>query len=534
MEKKNYIVAIDLGDSNVVVAVGSPSDDGTINIECIVSKPSDGVSAGKIVNIELAGNAINAAIEEVRRTTGFEIYEAYAGISGEFVYCTGYTDHVFVPDYNNGVTQQDVKALFDRMSNVQVSDEKYIMERIPQSYVVDNTIEVKNPVGSFGNRLSSTFNFIISENTPLQRLDLAMRRQNIKLRRSFSNAVVVGDAVLSPDEMEEGVAVVDIGGGLTNVAIYYRNVVRYISTIPMGADAINNDIRTLMIPERYIESLKQRYGYALAEIAPDDVKVTVKGRTKRDSKDIIIYNLATVIEARAKDIAEFVKQEIKDSNFAGKLPYGIVLTGGSAQLRGLDKLFAKVTGLDVRVAEAEDVISAETREKITSSADSVTVGLLLNGLKHGFCDVELKEIPAPVEKVEPKKVVPPTPPIPTQRPVVTPQPVVPPNPYKSTQQEEAKPEPPKTAPRTIGGGVQQPKSINDIYADRQSKSEPPAPIAEPAPQAVEPIADDLLGDEAQSEESTGKQKGRLDFKGIFGNIVSKVNKGFDLGEDEDI
>ena len=212
MEKKSYTVAIDLGSSNVVVAVGSKREDGTLGIEAVVSKPVEGVKAGRIDNIEQAGNAIREAVAEVESTLGVRITEAYAGISGEFVRCARHTDHVFTYDPQNGVNQGDVDALFDRMRNVQAPDDETIMERIPQHYMVDDAEEVRNPVGSFCKRLSSTFNFILCGKTPLQRLDMALRRLGIRMLGVFPNALATPEAVLSSDEKEEGVAVVDIGG----------------------------------------------------------------------------------------------------------------------------------------------------------------------------------------------------------------------------------------------------------------------------------------------------------------------------------
>ena len=146
----------------------------------------------------------------------------------------------------------------------------------------------------------------------MQRLDMALKRLGIKMLGVMSDALATPEAVLLPDEKEEGVAVVDVGGGVTDVTVYYRNVVRYVASIPMGASAINRDIRTMSVPEKHVESLKQKYGSAVAEVAPEDKLIRVNGRTAREAKDILLRNLATVIEARATDIAEFVQQEIKD------------------------------------------------------------------------------------------------------------------------------------------------------------------------------------------------------------------------------
>ena len=158
-------------------------------------------------------------------TLGVRITEAYAGISGEFVRCARHTDHVFTYDPQNGVNQGDVDALFDRMRNVQAPDDETIMERIPQHYMVDDAEEVRNPVGSFCKRLSSTFNFILCGKTPLQRLDMALRRLGIRMLGVFPNALATPEAVLSSDEKEEGVAVVDIGGGVTVQDPHYRQAI---------------------------------------------------------------------------------------------------------------------------------------------------------------------------------------------------------------------------------------------------------------------------------------------------------------------
>lgn len=385
MERKNYTVAIDLGSSSVVVAVGEKTAEGLLDVVCAVSKPVEGVHAGKIENIELVSRAVSDAVAEAEEQCGIHITEAYAGISGDFVRCARHTDHVFVYDPQNGVNRKDVDALFDRMRNVQAPDDESIMERVPQNYVVDDNQEVQNPVGSFGKKLSSTFNFILCLKTPMQRLEMALKRLGIKMLGVVPDALAAPESVLTPDEKEEGVAVVDLGGGVTDVAVYYRNVVRYIASIPMGASAINRDIRTMSVPEKHVESLKQKYGSAVAELASDDKLIRVNGRTAREAKDILLRNLATVIEARATDIVEFVQQEIRDSGFSGKLAYGIVLTGGSAKLKDLDELFRRLTGMDVRVALPEAGLTEVSKARVADPAYATVVGILLKGAEQGGC-----------------------------------------------------------------------------------------------------------------------------------------------------
>ncbi|MEG1672927.1 MAG: cell division protein FtsA [Alistipes sp.] len=390
MEKKSYTVAIDLGSSKVAVAVGEKNSDGLLNVVSLAVKPVEGVNAGRIENIELASKAIKEAVGEVETELGIRITETYAGISGEFVRCARHADHVFVDDPQNEVSRRDVDALFDRMRNVQAPDDETIMDRIPQNYVVDDKQEVKNPVGSFGKKLSSTFNFILCLQTPMQRLDMALRRLGIRMLAVYPNTLVAPEAVLLPDEREEGVAVVNIGAGITDVSVYFRNVLRYVATIPIGATSINMDIRSLSVPEKYVENLKRKFGSAVTDLAPDNKLIRVLGRTSKEAKDILLRNLATVIESRTKDIIEFVMQEIKDSGYSQKLACGIVLTGGSAQLKDIDELFHRVTGMDVRIALPEIGITEESKTKVADTALSTVVGILLKGAQLSVCAVSEK------------------------------------------------------------------------------------------------------------------------------------------------
>ena len=490
MERKNYTVAVDLGSSNVVVAVGEKAAEGQMEVASIVSKPVEGVNAGKIENIELVSRAIREAMSEAEEQLGIRITEAYAGISGDFVRCARHTDHVFVYDPQNGVNQKDVDALFDRMRNVQAPDDETIMERVPQNYVVDDNQEVKNPVGSFGKKLSSTFNFILCLRTPMQRLDMALKRLGIKMLGVTSNAIATAEAVLLPDEKEEGVAVVDIGGGVTDVAVYYRNVVRYIATIPMGAMAINRDIRTMSVPEKHVESLKQKYGSAVADLAPEDKLIRVNGRTAREAKDILLRNLATVIEARATDIAEFVLQEIRDSGYAGKLAYGIVLTGGSAKLKDVDELFRRVTGMDVRIASAETGVAEESREKVVDPAYATAAGILLKGAEQGACAV-------------------------IERPA-------------SPASRSAEPRP--------GFQPRQPQDVPEFRHMPRFQQ----PAQGPASAAAQPASDEdaaARGQEREDEQLKApviEPKRKRDWGSIFQKTFDKINKSFTAAEDEEI
>lgn len=389
MENKNYVVAIDLGTTNVAIAVGERTPEG-VSVAALVSKPCQGVNAGQVENIELVARAIDEAKAEIRSQLGIRITEAYAGISGPYVRCASHRDYVFTEDKLGGVSQSDVDRLFDRMRNVQAPGDEVVMERIPQNYLTDNNTEVQNPVGCFSGKLSSTFNFILCDQTPIKRLELAMKRCGIQLKEVFTNVQVLAESVLSPDDREEGAAVINIGGGVTDVAVYYGNVLRYVASIPLGGVAINRDIRSQSIPERFVERLKLRYGSAVMELAPDK-QIHIEGRTARESKDILLKNLSSVIEARMKDIVEYVQMELKNSGFAQRLNYGLVLTGGTARMKDVDELFRRQTKYDVRIGIPEEGITEASRRLVQSPDAATVIGLLLRGARTGVCTTPLDE-----------------------------------------------------------------------------------------------------------------------------------------------
>ncbi len=479
MENKSYIVAVDVGSSEVVVAVGSPNEGGVLEILTVVSEPTDGVSAGLVDNSKSVGQALRRARERAEQEARIAITDAYVGISGKFVRCARYTDHVFVEDVENCISQRDVNALMERMRNVKAADGEVIMDLFPLSYKGDAGTEMRNPVGCYSKQLSSTYNFILCEHMAKDRLRRVFLDAGIKIRGMFANAAVMADSVVSTDDKEEGVAVVDIGGGVTDVAVYYGGALRYIASIPIGGSAVNADIRAYGIPEKQVEKLKKRYGTAVADLTPDDI-IQVRN-SSRSLKSILRLNLAAVIEARMTDIAESVWNEIRDAGFGKKLSAGIVLTGGGAGLKNIDELFRRVTGQEVRVACAEMGVATESLEKVSSPASTVAVSLLLRGAQTGACPVGVLHV----------------------------------------EQPRAIEEQPKAA--------EEPATVNDRYgtvATREAAKGPAvADAPKPKPERAEesepskPSNSDDFEDEADDDIATGS--------GWFSNIFGKVREAFD-------
>ncbi len=528
MEKKNYIVAIDLGSHNVTAAAATRGADDKMVIEAVVREKSEGVSGGAIDNIELAAKSLKTAVGKLEEQLNIKVFEAYFGISGDFIRCASHNDWVAVGDYANGVSQSDVDELYARMEKVSApSDDEVILERIPQNFIVDGNKEVPNPVGSFGQSLSSTFNFILSLRTPIQRLTNAALKLGIKPLAVHINPLVTAETLLATDEKEEGIAVVDMGSNVTDVTIYFNNVVRYVASIPIGSEAINNDIRSLSIPEKWVEKMKIKYGNAVTANVKDDEGITYN--TPKGKKVILHCNLAAAIEARVKDIADLVVEEIKRAGFDKKLPYGIVLTGGGANLEGIAEAFTTHTGIDTRIGVPDVVVDDESAEKVDGPEFATVTGLLWNALQSGaYCMVDHR--PQPAQPVQPKQptFTPPVTPTsqPTQPRFTPPVPPTPPTPQAPATPTNQTPQQPA-----------KPQTINERYGAQQqtttTTAPAPAPEVKPEPKVAPAPAVDTTPTEEENAEPQPQKDGLLDGLKKLGKRFTDLLEKMDSGNNDD-
>ncbi len=381
MEIGDYIVAIDLGTNTVSAVVGTPMSNGKVRvIDCQIA-PVQGMVRSEIKNIEQVAQSIKQTVEAIEARQNIKIAEAFAGVSGQHVRCVKYPYYVFV-GRDGEIREEDVRQLHNSMANVQAPDGETIIQIIPQSYIVDQE-ETSDPVGAFGNKLEATFNFVLGDSNAIARIKRALSRVEIRQSGLFLNAIASAEAVTTEEERQEGVAVVDIGGGTTDLTLFYKNIIRHVAIIPLGGNVINKDIRSYGILERHVENLKVKYGSALRDKAPSDKFITTPGLNARVPKEISFQNLAAIIEARMLDIIDYVMEQIKASGYADRLGAGVVLTGGSAQLKDLDVLFKNYTGIDVRVASPEAVLDEESVEEVRNAAYATAVGLLFKGMSGG-------------------------------------------------------------------------------------------------------------------------------------------------------
>ena len=378
MEKKDYVVAIDLGTSKVATLVGRKS--GENKIEVLASSMSDslaGIVRGEIKNTEHISKALKQTLDNIEQELNIQIREAWVGVSGQHIKTLKHSGYIFIENNDGEVRERDVQRLNDSMNNIQIPVGETIVDILPQEYRLDDEPDVREPVGMIGNKLDASFNIIVGDKSAIGRIDRTLSRHNISVKQHILNPLAAAEAVLIPDEKELGVCVVDIGGGTTDICIYHDNIIRHTAVIPLGGNIINKDIRSYGILERRVESLKVKFGGAVGAMERADKFITIPGLNARDPKEISCRNLASIIEARLLDIIDSVTYEIKKTGYEGRLGAGIVLTGGAAQTRNIDVLFKNHTGYDVRIAIPEVYVTDSSIELVHSPAYSVAVGLLL-------------------------------------------------------------------------------------------------------------------------------------------------------------
>lgn len=402
--KGKQIVAIDVGSTNVVIAVGAVEDDGRVDIMGITSEPVTGITAGRVDNSETVGRAVRIAKERLEIKLGLKITEAYVGISGDYIRCEQVTDHVYVRDDNGSgcsqISERDIEELDRRMQSVNLPDDREeIITKEPLSYKVDEKL-VKEPIGEYGYVLSATYNFVLSDRLMRERLRICLNRQDITIKEFVPNAFISHLGVATVDDMEDGAVIINLGGGLTDVTVLQNGKVRYFASIPVGVGVINNDIRAYGIPNSYVETLKVNYGSAVNELATDD-KISFPHARKGTVKSIRRKNLAKIIEERLVEIAEWVRREIKEAGCGSRFAPIVLITGGGAEMQDIETLFAR----ELKVEEARSVypeygFTDSMGEHITTRAYATIASLLLYGAKRGMCAVAVRPQGATLQQAQ--------------------------------------------------------------------------------------------------------------------------------------
>ncbi|MBN2683342.1 MAG: cell division protein FtsA [Bacteroidales bacterium] len=410
---EQIVSAIDIGTTKIVAIVGKKDEAGKIEILGMGKSPSKGVKRGVVLNIEDTITAIQSAVNQAEEMAGIKMKDVFVGIAGQHIKSIQNRRYIDTFSYDDEITQADVDRLIEDMFRIPTEPGEEILHVIPQSYIVDKEVGVKNPVGISGKRLEGNFHIVLGQIASANNIKKCVNRVNLNVFELILEPLASSDAVLSEEEKELGVALVDIGGGTTDIAVFYEGIIHHTAVIPFGGNVVTTDIKEgCGILENIAEKLKVNYGSALADYEQENKYITIPGLKGRDPKEISFVNLANIIQARMEEIIDAIFFEIESSNIADKLGGGIVITGGGAMLKYLPQLIAFKTGMDVRIGYPNEYLSSEVISEINQPMYATSVGLVLRGLeelskgkKHDYKSPDAKnpEIEKPKE-VEPKKV----------------------------------------------------------------------------------------------------------------------------------
>lgn len=380
--KENLVAAIDIGTTKVVAIIGKRKENGRIEILGISKSPSTGIKRGVVQNIDETVSAITKTIEDVQSASGSVFSDVFVGIAGQHIKTIRNRGYINRDSYENEIAREDIDALINEMYNISIDVGEEIIHVLPQNFIVDNETGIKNPVGMLGRRVEANFHIVIGQITSARNIGKCINKAGLSLNELILEPLASSAAVLTADEKEAGVALVDIGGGTTDVAVYYDDVIRHTAVIPFGGDVVTKDIKEgCAILQRQAELLKIQYGSALGDIAHDDEVVSIPGISGREPKEISLKSLAYIIQSRMEEILNAVLYEIENSGYYERLSAGIVVTGGGALLKDLPQLVKFITGMDVRLGYPNEMLASESLEEVNNPMFSTSVGLVIKGFE---------------------------------------------------------------------------------------------------------------------------------------------------------
>ncbi|MBE9466944.1 MAG: cell division protein FtsA [Bacteroidetes bacterium] len=386
--KENFIAAVDIGTTKIVAIIGKKNNNGKLEILGLGNAPSSGVKRGVVLNIEKTVCSIIEAVKHAEKNSECKISNAFVGIAGQHIRSIRNRGYINRETYDEEISPDDVQNLIDDMYRIPIDVGEEIIHVLPQNFIVDNETGVRSPVGMFGKRLEANFHIVIGQTAAGNNIKKCINRAGLNVNKMILEPLASSNAVLTEDEKEVGVAIVDIGGGTTDVAVFYDGIIRHTSVIPFGGNIITNDIKIgCSILERQAEALKIKFGSALADEAQENKVVTIPGISGRQSKEISFKSLAHIIQSRMEEIIAEIYFEIETSGFADKLGAGIVITGGGALLKNLPQLVAYKTGLDVRIGFPNEYLTSNVVDDINQPRYSTAIGLILKG----YDDLELQK-----------------------------------------------------------------------------------------------------------------------------------------------
>ncbi|MDC0664075.1 cell division protein FtsA [Marinobacter sp. SS21] len=385
VDTENMIVGLDIGTSKVVAIVGKRKLDGTIEVVGIGSHPSRGLKRGVVVNIETTVQAIQRAVEEAELMAGCRIHSVYAGIAGSHI--KSLNSHGIVAIRDREVTQADIDRVIDAAQAVAIPADQKVLHILPQEFVIDNQEGIKEPMGMSGVRLEAKVHLVTCAVNAAQNIEKCVRRCGLDVDDIILEQLASSYAVLTEDEKELGVCVVDIGGGTTDIAVFTGGAIRHTAVIPIAGDQVTNDIAmALRTPTQNAEEIKIKYACALTQLAGADETIKVPSVGDRAPRDLSRQALAEVVEPRYEELFTLVQSELRRSGFEELIPAGVVITGGSSTMEGVVELAEEIFHMPVRLA-CPQAVSGMT-EVVNNPIYATGVGLLIYGFRQMDLGVE--------------------------------------------------------------------------------------------------------------------------------------------------
>ena len=412
MNKDNIAVGLDIGTTKIVAMIGKKNEYGKLEILGVGKSKSLGVHRGVVNNITQTIQSIQQAVADAENDSGYKINDVVVGIAGQHIRSIQHSDYISRPNAEEVIGDADIDALIGQVHKLAMLPGEEIIHVLPQEFKIDGQAEIKEPIGMYGGRLESSFHVVVGQAASIRNLGRCIKSAGLELSGLTLEPLASADAVLSQEEKEAGVALIDIGGGTTDLAIFKDGIIRHTAVIPFGGNVITEDIKEgCSIIEKQAELLKTRFGSAWPGENKDNEIVSIPGLRGREPKEISLKNLSKIIHARVVEIVEQVYAEIKlygHEDPKKKLIAGIVLTGGGAQLQHIKQLVEYITGMDTRIGYPNEHLAGDSDEELSSPLYSTAVGLVMNSIRNNtksatpFVEMKKEE---PVVVARPQVVV---------------------------------------------------------------------------------------------------------------------------------
>ena len=392
MKQTNISVGLDIGTTKIVALVGKKNEFNKVEILGMGKSKSLGVHRGVVNNITQTIQSIQQAVEEAKIDSKQEIDDVVVGIAGQHIRSVQHSDYITRENPEEVIDEEDIQKLIQQVYKLVMLPGEEIIHVLPQEYKVDGQGEIKEPIGMHGGRLEANFHVVVGQVSSIKNIGRCIKSAGLNMANITLEPLASSEAVLSYEEKEAGVALIDIGGGTTDLAIFKDGIIRHTAVIPFGGNVVTEDIKEgCSIIEKQAELLKTKFGSAWPGENRDTEIVSIPGLQGRDPKEISLKTLSKIINARVVEIIEQVFLEIKNYGYKEqkkKLIAGIVLTGGGSQLKHLKQLVEYITGMDTRVGYPSEHLAGDTQESVSSPLFATAVGLLMNALEHNTFEVE--------------------------------------------------------------------------------------------------------------------------------------------------